>query len=852
MTPGQFLRELWGSWEEQVGSAVIWLAPGAESLHVPVAAIHGWDDEDDAEFLTYTAGRNAYTSPGLRVDGLPSYGKGSQGTQANIIALAGFVLDVDLKGGKHVASELPETDEDVATILEAGPDPTLVVSTGGGLHAWWLFERPWPLSDAHERKRARRAFQEFQDRYIKRGAEHGFHIDSTATIQHVFRLPGTQNYKQTVPRPVEVIYRGGPRYPREDLVVTRSRTSAEPFERTEPVQTLSPNSDGLDEVRAYMRRVHPTHRNKKIIEAILVGESFAERGERDHAMQRAVSTIAWLSPARGKTPEELAEILRSSLAVWAAEPEAEKTVEEELEKAAEKFSRAIVERDEKDAEAAKVLAPIRRFLRLESTTQEATPDAVADHELEQFAIIQHKSSFWAQSFGGQSTYVIKPGYHGPFSQADLLVQLGSLWEGAPEQFSLTYFNDKDEEKAKTLQRVCLEYATGAHDVLGHFALQESYFDPATRVYHEAICPIRPLEPRFDPQVDEWLHLLGGEFAEQLQDWIAAVTQLNYQCCALYLAGPPDCGKSLIATGLARLWHVGGATPLGNVMGSFNAEMFRCPLINLDEGLPDRSYKNVSSFLRSLVGSSTHTYNQKHVITRKVVGAIRLLISANNDNVLKFSDEELSALDLEAIVGRFLHIRVSDNAAKFIADRNEGRRMTERWVEGDDLARHALWLRDNRTLNPGRRFLVEGEPTAMHRALVTQGRWNGIVLEWLARFMTDPDKIDYAYRGKQALCRARVGSQKLLINTQGVIDGWDLYLANTSERLSTNAVGRVLNQLSNSYKPKLGKAGSERAHFHLVDADLVFSWAEENQVGDLERMQSNFTRQIDIEEEEEST
>jgi hypothetical protein len=850
MQSGEFLRELWGGWNDE-GAAVIWIpATGgaARSVHVSVEEIRGWDDAVEAEFNSYSSGLNVYTSPGLRRTGLPSTGRGSQGTQSDVVALAAFVLDIDCKGGVHASDQLPASEEDVASILAPGPDPTLVISTGGGLHAWWLFEAPFPTPASTERRQAKNAFRAFQERFIKAGEAKGFHVDSCATIQHVFRLPGTRNWKRPVPETVEVIYQDGPRYSWSDLRLTGGESVSVPalVIPTGEKMTAAPQplvGDDLDDVRDWMRRIHPNHKNRDLILAVLAGESFADPGNRDRALQQVCSTIAWLTPARRKTAAELVEILRPSLTVWADGPERDdgksKTIDEEVDKAIEKLERAIEDRTARDAEEAASLAPIRQFLRRESAADEKD-DVVNDRSLQSYAIIQHKNSYWAQSFGQQASYVIRPGYYGPFIQTELMVQAGALWENGPPLFSLTYINDKGEEKAKTVLRVTQEYATGAHDVLGHFSLQESYFDPATRVFHEAICPLRPLDPVFDARIDEWLRLMAGDQIDKLLDWITAITKLDFQCCALYLAGPPSCGKSVLANGLARLWHVGGATPLRNVMGNFNAEMFRCPLICLEEGLPDK-YQQASSFLRELVGSSTHTYNQKHVVTRKVVGAIRLLICANNDNVLKFAGEDMSALDLEAVVGRFLHLRVSSEAAEWIDARNAGRTMTSGWVDGDGIAKHALWLARERDLNKGRRFLVEGETTTMHKALITSNQQNGAVLEWLVRFLEDPAKVEQHYTTRSKMSRARAGNQKILVNTQAIVDCWELYLSE-KERLTTHKVGRSLNQISSDIKPKLGRR-DDRAYFHEIDVDLVFSWAQENQIGNLDRMQEHLTRQL---------
>ena len=67
--------------------------------------------------------------------------------------LPGLYFDIDLASGTHAASALPQTDTEALAFLAALPArPSLILHTGGGLHAYWLFEAPvWLQTEADRR-----------------------------------------------------------------------------------------------------------------------------------------------------------------------------------------------------------------------------------------------------------------------------------------------------------------------------------------------------------------------------------------------------------------------------------------------------------------------------------------------------------------------------------------------------------------------------------------------------------------------------------------------------------------------------------------------------------------------------
>ena len=59
--------------------------------------------------------------------------------------LVGLAADIDIAGPGHSGDKTYPPDEDAALALvgKLPLPPTIVVHSGGGLHAWWLFHEPW-------------------------------------------------------------------------------------------------------------------------------------------------------------------------------------------------------------------------------------------------------------------------------------------------------------------------------------------------------------------------------------------------------------------------------------------------------------------------------------------------------------------------------------------------------------------------------------------------------------------------------------------------------------------------------------------------------------------------------------
>lgn len=111
--------------------------------------------------------------------------------------LLAVLADIDVLHPVHKETALPP-DEAAALALvdELGLPPTIVVRSGHGLQAWWLFTKPWRFRDDADRQRATRLSAMWQEHVKDKAAEHGWKLDAVGDLSRVLRLPGTFNGKE--------------------------------------------------------------------------------------------------------------------------------------------------------------------------------------------------------------------------------------------------------------------------------------------------------------------------------------------------------------------------------------------------------------------------------------------------------------------------------------------------------------------------------------------------------------------------------------------------------------------------------------------------------------------------------
>src|SRR5262249_12545318 len=108
--------------------------------------------------------------------------------------IVGLWADIDIADPTaHKGMAYPLTQEDACTLLaSAALQPSLVVHSGHGLQAWWLFDKPWLFATSDDRKQAARLAKHWQGHLRRLASVSGWTIDSTADLARVLRVPGTR------------------------------------------------------------------------------------------------------------------------------------------------------------------------------------------------------------------------------------------------------------------------------------------------------------------------------------------------------------------------------------------------------------------------------------------------------------------------------------------------------------------------------------------------------------------------------------------------------------------------------------------------------------------------------------
>jgi hypothetical protein len=183
--PGRFLELLFGetaSLSLQIG---IFTLPDRGARHFACAA------EAAAYALDRTAGSEVYFNVGLAKGAF-----GRRNCSADIGAIGGVWADIDMAAPWRAGKSLPVTIEEAKRILAGLPfAPTLLVHSGYGLHAYWLFKEPWVFESEEERNLAARTAKGWHGLVCSSAEALGWEMENLGDLARVLRLPGTFNHK---------------------------------------------------------------------------------------------------------------------------------------------------------------------------------------------------------------------------------------------------------------------------------------------------------------------------------------------------------------------------------------------------------------------------------------------------------------------------------------------------------------------------------------------------------------------------------------------------------------------------------------------------------------------------------
>lgn len=581
--------------------------------------------------------------------------------------------------------------------------------------------------------------------------------------------------------------------------------------RTETQRQLEDSESAMSMLRK-LKLVPDDHPAKAVIRALLEGRPIAQKGDR----HRAILDLTWFVAMKDPKMSEgsVALVFAKSVDAMRREDPGSPGLADVLA-----AYRGAVEKQKESSRqraAEKCMGPAEMPYTPQDLERIAAAQGWQISDLRHRWIIQKDSCFYFLDQNGH--------YKGPYAQNDARVAARDVLGRAPVQFVEA---TSKGVRRKSILEMAEEAGCVANKINADLTRQYSGFDPSTAIVMEATAPLRPLREEFSPEIDQWARVFAGPLYEKFYDWLACVPDCNKMLCALYLAGHPGTGKSLLPLGLAHLWHEGPPCSFDQIMlSNFNEQLATCPIILGDESVPKNTPMPANARIREELAKTSRELKRKFRPIATLNGAIRLILSANHEAMLDTRDVQ-TMFDQKAVAQRILFFRIPALAADFIKPEVTERR----WLKEDMLAKHVLWLARNRAVQRGKRFWVEGDESEMHRFLVTSSHWNSLICEWLVRYLQNPQ----AYDAKgDSLIRAQNG--QLLVNDQAIIDGWEMYLGHAKTTPETAKIGTALRGISKSEQPRsLRLRNGRRVRYREIEMGFLLDWSKRNNIGDEHEM-----------------
>jgi hypothetical protein len=141
------------------------------------------------------------------------------------------------------------------------------------------------------------------------------------------------------------------------------------------------------------------------------------------------------------------------------------------------------------------------------------------------------------------------------------------------------------------------------------------------------------------------------------------------------------------------------------------------------------------------------------------------------------------------------------------------------VDGDGIAKFALWLAKHRPVEKTGRFLVTGTDSALQRTLTTRRDLPDSVTNWCVAYLLNPAKID-----STGLMQVRVKKGQLLVNARGISENWETYQTNRKPP-PPGRISRALKSLCHEDKIQLKDNAGGRPRYHVFRTDLLIYWGE---------------------------
>lgn len=546
---------------------------------------------------------------------------------------------------------------------------------------------------------------------------------------------------------------------------------------------------------------------------LLAGQAVAEQGDRDNTVFRLCSALVREFPTA--TAESLAKLFAESCQAMSAGAEDPITVDDVLDKVkrlqSESAQQEVAQENKKLEERRQLIS--RAFKGKRETPYTASEIAEYEKEAPVRWVVQKNGTFWV-FFNGE--------YRGPYDDKEIVTMAQQLLAAATH-VDLYKTTDRGV-RLKTGYELVYDYGAVAQSVKLDMTAQRSYWNEAEETLVEAPCPRRPLQAQKSEKVKQWLRIFGGDKHETLLDWLASLPRLDRPCAALYMHGARGTGKSLLMNACAALWTEEGPTALEDAFGAFNSTLLQCPVVAADESMPvDIRGRQRTGKLREFIQARTRTLNRKYIAQSKIVGCVRVMLAANNPDMIRGGGESLTLQDVEAICERIFSLRVPDEAAEFLRDNT---------LEPEEVARHIVWLSETRPVDSSHRFIVPGESADLVNEIATSTDVASAITNWIVAWLLNPAPLEAT--GTKL---ARIYDGKVYVATRAITDQWSFYPTNRPAPATLEA-GRTLHSISVGDKRMLTAGDGRKTYYWRVNTEALVAWAERTHFTSREQLETS--------------
>lgn len=210
-----FFDSLFGYAPEEL-HALLWTLQDKRSTWCRLDTIDGTGKVAADALRLAGTGHDVYVAVSLaKFAGLPE----TRIKSDSAVGIVGLWADLDIADPDvHKKWNLPPSVDAAMELLHAAQlEPTIIVHSGHGLQAWWLFKEFWAFDTDGARQEAAGLAQRWNNTLQYHAAQRSWVVDSTFDLARVMRVPGTVNRKGGTAVPVQLLHADGPRYMPEDV-----------------------------------------------------------------------------------------------------------------------------------------------------------------------------------------------------------------------------------------------------------------------------------------------------------------------------------------------------------------------------------------------------------------------------------------------------------------------------------------------------------------------------------------------------------------------------------------------------------------------------------------------------------